>query len=108
MGMSLAVHDKGLFFAFASNLFLKNLRNAAKPMLAKTATKLITIPSVDAHFSVTPLSLWLELWVDECVPGMLRAVRLINVYLNVESCEVDECVPGMLRAERLMNVYLGC
>ena len=47
--------------------------------------------------------------VDECIPGMLRSVRLMNVYtLDVESCEDDECVPGMLRAERLMNVYLEC
>jgi len=35
-------------------LFLNQLRKKANPILAATATKLITSPSIEAHFSVTP------------------------------------------------------
>ena len=38
-------------------LFFNSLRKAAKRILAATATKLMTMPSVEAHFSVTSIKL---------------------------------------------------
>jgi len=73
-----------------SFLFLNHLRIKANPMLAATATKLITIPSIEAHFSVTP-----GLIKSEGIPKNLDLIRVLNPSRNRVLGSVADILGGL-------------